>query len=106
MKTPLRSFFSLHGKRVLIDLAVVGLLVAYGFRVNPINGAGGLPCLWKTCFGFECPGCGLSRAGAFLVRGEITAAIRQNWLIVPVVVLLTFHIASFYARAIHSIKTQ
>jgi hypothetical protein len=106
MNMALRSFLSLHGKRVLLDLTVVCLLVAYGFGVNPTTGAGGLPCLWKSCFGFECPGCGLSRAGAFLVRGEVAAAIRQNWLIVPVVVLLTFHIASFYARAIHSIKTQ
>jgi hypothetical protein len=106
MKARLRGFLGLYGKRVLFDLLVVGLLVSYGFWVNPNDGAGGIPCLWKTCFGVECPGCGLSRAGAFLVRGELAAAIHRNWLIVPVIILLAVHFASFYTKAIHRIKTQ
>lgn len=58
-------------------------LVLYGFLVAPSTGQGGIPCIWKLCFGLECPGCGLSRADAFLVRGDLQAAMALNWLIVP-----------------------
>lgn len=64
-------------------LALPGLL-AYGLVVSPTTGLGGLPCLWRWAFGVDCPGCGLSRAAAFLVRGEFVDAVVANWLIVPV----------------------
>jgi hypothetical protein len=59
-------------------------LVAYGILVDPLTGHGGLPCLWKLCFGITCPGCGLSHADAFLVRGHVAEALAANWMIVPV----------------------
>ncbi len=33
-----------------------------------------LPCLSKSIWGFECPGCGLQRSIAFLFQGEFAAA--------------------------------
>lgn len=33
-----------------------------------------LPCLSKSIWGFECPGCGLQRSVAFLFQGEFAAA--------------------------------
>jgi hypothetical protein len=64
---------------------IITALLAYGLMVNPETGHGGIPCLWKTLFGFECPGCGLSRAGALLLRGRVQEAARANWLIFPFV---------------------
>jgi hypothetical protein len=67
---------------------VLALLCGYGLLVNPFSGENGLPCLWKLLLDIECPGCGLSRAGAFLVRGRLVEAISTNWLIVPISALI------------------
>lgn len=62
-------------------------LLTYGLLVNPISGEGGLPCLWRWATGLTCPGCGLSRAVAFLVRGDAPAALGANKLVVPLVLI-------------------
>lgn len=67
-----------------VQLLMLPALVAYGVLVDPITGHGGIPCLWKLLFGVECPGCGLSRADAFLVRGNVVEAVAANWIILPV----------------------
>jgi hypothetical protein len=67
-------------------LLLPGLLI-YGALVNPISGEGGLPCLWRLATGLTCPGCGLSRAIAFLVRGDAQAALGANKLVVPLVLI-------------------
>lgn len=36
-----------------------------------------LPCLTKTFFGFECPGCGTQRALYFLFNGELLMAFKM-----------------------------
>jgi len=36
-----------------------------------------LPCLTKTFFGFECPGCGAQRALYFLFNGELLMAFKM-----------------------------
>ena len=67
-----------------VPLLMLPALVAYGVLVDPVTGHGGIPCLWKLLFGVECPGCGLSRADAFLVRGNVVEAVAANWMILPV----------------------
>jgi len=62
---------------------VLAALFTYALAVDPQTGQGGIPCLWKTLFGFDCPGCGISRAAALLLRGDLEKAARANWLIVP-----------------------
>lgn len=81
-------------------VSIVVALLAYGLIVDPETGQRGIPCLWKALFGFECPGCGLSRAGALLVRGRFAEAVHTNWLIFPFVLVwghtaLTRHVPSF-----------
>jgi hypothetical protein len=87
MRSP-RSRSGDRGYPILEFLSVRGLmlpaLVIYGRLVDPTTGYGGLPCIWRMCFGFECPGCGLSRSNAFLVHGSLQEAVALNWLIVPV----------------------
>ncbi len=47
------------------------LLVRAGMRI---------PCVFHLVTGFKCPGCGNTRAVLALMRGEILAALRYNWL--------------------------
>lgn len=69
---------------LLTHLLFMPALAFYGWIVDPSTGHGGLPCLFKLLLGFTCPGCGLSRADALLVRGELGEALAANWLILPI----------------------
>ncbi len=44
------------------------------------------PCPWQTMTGWWCPGCGLTRATHHLLRGDVTASLRHNLLVIPVLV--------------------
>jgi len=101
-----REYYTRPHKPAILDLLSVRTLmlpalVAYGFLVNPLTGHGGLPCIWRLCCGFECPGCGLSRADALLVRGSFRDAVALNWLIVPVWLVA---IKSFVSQVLTLIK--
>jgi Protein of unknown function (DUF2752) len=76
----------LASNRPLINrITIMAALLAYALIVDPDTGYRGIPCVWKNLFGFECPGCGLSRAGALLLRGRVHEAVHSNWLIFPFV---------------------
>jgi hypothetical protein len=47
-------------------------------------------CLVKNLSGFECPGCGLTRACSALIHGDVVAAIQFNGLIVVIAPLLCY----------------
>jgi hypothetical protein len=85
-------------RKVLPLLVVPCLAIAYGLLVRPETGQYGIPCLWKTLFGVQCPGCGLTRAWAFLLRGEWRRAAQMNWLIFPVVLIYSGHLAVAWSR--------
>ena len=40
-----------------------------------------IPCIWKTFFGFECPGCGMTTAFSELLKLNLTAAFKTNALL-------------------------
>jgi len=84
-----------HPDKALVSgLAAGSVLLVYGLIVDPNTGSGGIPCLWKSGLGFNCPGCGLSRAGALLLHGRFQEAARMNWLIFPFVVSFLGKLAS------------
>ncbi|HEX2187967.1 MAG TPA: DUF2752 domain-containing protein [Longimicrobiaceae bacterium] len=68
---------------VSIRFGLLPGLIGYGLVVTSPGGEGGLPCLWRLLFAVPCPGCGLSRANALLVRGSFHEAIAMNVLIIP-----------------------
>ena len=72
-------------RAALFGVGAMLALLAYGLILDPDTGRNGVPCLWKTFFGFRCPGCGLSRAGALLLRGRLREAVTTNFLIAPFV---------------------
>ncbi len=67
-------------KRLYKALCVAGggllLLLGYALFVNCFGF--GLPCLYKQTTGFECAGCGLSRAAAALIRLDLKTAFAYN----------------------------
>ncbi|MFT5102946.1 MAG: hypothetical protein ACI86C_000594 [Candidatus Latescibacterota bacterium] len=44
-----------------------------------------IPCIWKTIFGFTCPGCGLTTALIKLAGFEIAEAYKANPLIFVII---------------------
>lgn len=40
-----------------------------------------IPCLWKTFFGFECPGCGMTTAFSELLKLNLVASFKVNPLL-------------------------
>lgn len=46
-----------------------------------------IPCLSKKVFGFDCPGCGLQRSTASLIRGEFSEAFFHYPGIYPLIAL-------------------
>jgi len=55
-----------------------------------------LPCLFKQCFGVDCPTCGMQRAFVELVKGNLSASLSYHWALMPTLLLfsfLAFHLA-------------
>jgi len=53
-----------------------------------------LPCVNKKVFGVECPGCGVQRSFAHLVKGEFTEAFHMYPAIFTLVILFAFLIVN------------
>ena len=62
----------------------------------------GIPCLWHNLFGFECPGCGLTRATTNLMKLEFAEAFRMNKLVYIVIPGLIYYIIKDFIRFILS----
>jgi len=57
-----------------------------------------LPCFTKRIFGFDCPGCGLQRSIALLLKGEFAAAFEMYPAIYPLVLLIVFIIYTSFIK--------
>lgn len=55
---------------------VISLFLKMAFEINIL-----IPCLWKTVFNIECPGCGLTTALIKLLQCNIAGAFDANPLI-------------------------
>lgn len=72
-------------------LACFGGAVAFVLAREPIDGAGDeTTCLVKLTTGFDCPGCGGTRALYFLARGDLPAAARHHLVFVFAVPFLLY----------------
>lgn len=63
-----------------------------------------LPCLTKTFFGFECPGCGAQRAVALLFHGEFLSAFKMYPAIYMLIPLFIFIGINFFFKFKHASK--
>ena len=69
----------MHKDRALwVSLAVLGLCFA-AYLLRETGGAGWMPgCVFRKVTGFECPGCGMTRATYATLHGRIGDAFRFN----------------------------
>lgn len=61
-----------------------------------------LPCLTKKYLGFDCFGCGMQRATAFLFKGDFVAAFKMYPAIYPLILLLIFLFLNMFVSFRHS----
>ena len=59
---------------------IIAVLLKTVFSINIF-----IPCLWKTFFGFSCPGCGLTTAFVKLVQFDVIGAFQVNYLIFVII---------------------
>ena len=57
-----------------------------------------LPCLNKRLFGIECPGCGIQRSVAFLLKGDFAAAFHMYPAIYTLILLSGFLIINLFVK--------
>ncbi len=57
-----------------------------------------LPCMTKKIFGFDCPGCGLQRSVAFLLKGDFAAALEMYPAIFPLSALILFSLLNLSVK--------
>ncbi len=49
-----------------------------------------LPCLFKTAFNFDCPGCGLQRSGIALLKGDVLGSLQMYPALLPMLLFFAF----------------
>lgn len=65
-----------------------------------------LPCLTKKYLGFDCLGCGMQRAAAFLFKGEFVAAFKMYPAIYPLIALVIFLALNMFLEFKYSEKIK
>ncbi len=85
----------------LAALGCAGGAVGYTLWADPTNvAADAIPsCLVKLTTGFDCPGCGGTRAAWYLLHGDLPAASRHHLLFVFVVPVLIYAYVAWAGRA-------
>lgn len=76
--------------RILAAIAApIGVAILFYLRPLWLSIADGLkPCPFHTLTGYHCPSCGNTRCIRALLEGDILSAVRNNAVIVTILVLL------------------
>lgn len=84
----------------LAALGCIGGALGYTLWSNPAaSGADAIPtCLVKLTTGFDCPGCGGTRAAWYLMNGDLPAAARHHLLFVFAVPFVIYMYVAWAGR--------
>lgn len=63
-----------------------------------------IPCLYKTLFGIECPGCGTQRALIELLKGNVVQSIKTWPALLPVMFMLVYLVLFLVFRFKNGLK--
>jgi len=84
--------FSFFRENIIVVLVVLyfvfSVLLKLFFGIDYL-----IPCLWKTFFGFECSGCGVSSSIIEIIKGNFQTAWELNkitFLILPLLLFCSF----------------
>ena len=81
------KFFSFPRENIIVVLYFI-----FSVLLKLLSGIDHLiPCLWKTFFGFECPGCGITSSIIEILKGNFQFAWEINKLTFLVFPLLLFY---------------
>lgn len=72
-------------RRKYLSLLAAALIVAAGtvlYFVDPVGTAWAPKCMFRTIIGWQCPGCGISRATHALLHGHFAEALAYNYFFV------------------------
>jgi len=68
-------------------LLMVAPLLAVGFlAMGPTTDDGPTVCPFALTTGVACPGCGMTRAAGYLLRGDLSSALRYHPLVILIAV--------------------
>jgi len=84
------------------DNKIYCTLILYILLSSFINALTGIdiciPCIWKTIFGFTCPGCGQTTAFIHLLKFEFVGAFESNKLIFIVLPSITYFLFADFIK--------
>lgn len=82
--------FSFFKENIIVVLVV--LYFVFSVLLKLLSGIDYLiPCLWKTFFGFECSGCGVTLSIIEIIKGNFLIAWEINKITFLVLPLLLFY---------------
>ena len=82
--------FSYFRENIILVLVVLYFILAVLLKL--LSGIDYLiPCLWKTFFGFECSGCGITSSIIEIIKGNFLIAWEINKITFLVFPLLLFY---------------
>lgn len=78
-------------------LAVVGVYIMFSAILKTVSGIDiCIPCIWKSLFGINCPGCGLTTAFISLMELNFNHAFEANWLIFIIIPYGIYYLTQDY----------
>lgn len=94
------SAFSKLLRRITHPWCKLSLTAAYLLAVAVLSRLG-IGCVWLRLFKIPCPGCGMTRAYASLLRGELSAAFSYHFMFptVPLIYLYILFDGRLFRRA-------
>lgn len=85
-------------------IVVAPFVLAVGLVAFAPSDDGPTICPFALCTGTACPGCGMTRAAGYLIRGDFTAAMTYHPLVPFVVAQLTVGWVWFIANKLGVVK--
>lgn len=78
-------------------LAAVGVYIMFSAILKTVSGIDiCIPCIWKSLFSINCPGCGLTTAFISLMELNFNRAFEANWLIFIIVPYGIYYLTQDY----------
>lgn len=80
-------------------LAIIGFYFLFSAILKAVSGIDiCIPCIWKSIFGFHCPGCGLTTAFISVLELNFKNALETNWLIFIIMPFGIYYLTQDYVK--------